>query len=132
MLHKLEDAGISWGGDGGDAIARLLLGYGNQLPEIVKSAVRPVQAGESLMQLLNAHLAAPVIFAPMPIQDAIDLAEFLVHTAINFSRFTPGAQVVGGPIEVAAITKHEGFKWIRRKHYYSTDLNRELSDRVTH
>ena len=132
MLHKLEDAGISWGGDGGDAIARLLLGYGNKLPEIVRNAVRPEHAGESLLQLLTAQLATPVMFAPMPIQDAIDLAEFLVHTAIQFSRFTPGAQVVGGPIEIAAITKHEGFKWIQRKHYYSADLNRELLHRITH
>lgn len=61
----------------------------------------------------------------MPIQDAIDLAEFLVHAAIMYSRFSPGAQIVGGPIEIAAITKHEGFKWIRRKHYYDQRLNRE-------
>jgi hypothetical protein len=61
----------------------------------------------------------------MPIQDAIELAEFLVHTAIMFSRFTPGPQAVGGPIEIAAITKHEGFKWIRRKHYFHSEFNPE-------
>jgi len=33
------------------------------------------------------------------------------HTrAITYFRFTPGAPSVGGPIEIAAITKHEGFK----------------------
>tara|TARA_Y100000296_G_C4993570_1_gene166619 strand:- start:257 stop:400 length:144 start_codon:yes stop_codon:yes gene_type:complete len=26
-------------------------------------------------------------------------------------------------IKEAAITKHEGFKWIQRKHYYDTNLN---------
>jgi len=49
----------------------------------------------------------------------------LVHAAIMYSRFLPGAQIVGGPIEIAAITKHEGFKWISRKHYYEGVLNRE-------
>jgi len=61
----------------------------------------------------------------MPIQDAIDLAGFLVHAAIAFSRFLPGMQIVGGPIEIAAITKHKGFKWISRKHYYDYALNQE-------
>ena len=59
----------------------------------------------------------------MPIQDAIDLAEFLVDLTIKYVRFSAGAQTVGGPIEIAAITKHEKFKWIHRKHYYDADLN---------
>ncbi len=61
--------------------------------------------------------------APMPIQDAIDLATFLVDVTIKFSRFAPGPPTVGGPIEVAAITKHEGFKWVRRKFYYQAKYN---------
>lgn len=35
----------------------------------------------------------------------------------------PGANTVGGPIELAAITKHEGFKWVTRKHYFDEQLN---------
>ena len=34
-------------------------------------------------------------------------------------------ETIGGPIELAAITKHEGFKWVARKHYYGEELNRE-------
>lgn len=59
----------------------------------------------------------------MPIQDAIDLVEFLVDLTIKYSQFSPGATTVGGPIEIAAITKHEGFKWVRRKHYFTSELN---------
>ena len=33
------------------------------------------------------------------------------------------AAPVGGPIEIAGITKHEGFKWVRRKHYFDTAMN---------
>ncbi len=50
-------------------------------------------------------------------------ADFLVHMTKMFSRFGPGAPSVGGPTEIAAITKHEGFKWIKRKHYYEQRLN---------
>jgi hypothetical protein len=49
----------------------------------------------------------------MPIQDAIDLARFLVETTIGFIRstvFLPKS--VGGVVEIAAITKHEGFRWV--------------------
>jgi len=124
-LHKPEEVGINWGGEGGEAIGRLVLGFGGALPNILQNVMKPPQAADQIINVLVPHLQAPVIFAPMPIQDAIDLAEFLVHTAIQFSRFVPGPQVVGGPIEIAAITKHEGFKWIRRKHYYGVELNRE-------
>ncbi len=58
----------------------------------------------------------------MPIQDAIDLAEFLVDLTTKFIRFCDGAQTVGGPIEIATITKHEDFKWIKRKHFFPREL----------
>jgi hypothetical protein len=126
LLRKEQEVGITWGGEG-EAISRLVLGFGQALPQILKSVVtpQPQDALHRLMEMLRGNLQAPIVFAPMPIQDAIDLAEFLVHTAIMFSRFTPGPQAVGGPIEIAAITKHEGFKWIRRKHYFSAEFNPE-------
>ena len=68
-----------------------------------------------------------LIEAPMPIQDAIDFAEFLVQTTATFTRFKRGAATVGGPTESAAITKHEGFKWVRRKHYFQEAFNRRES-----
>jgi hypothetical protein len=72
-----------------------------------------------LIKLLYANLYLPA----MPIQDAIDLAYFLADTAARFAQFSLRAATVGGPIEVATITKHEGFKWVRRKHYYSAEFN---------
>lgn len=68
----------------------------------------------------------PMIVAPMPIQDAIDLAKFLVYMTIQTMKFGPVAPTVGGPIEVAAITKHEHFKWVLRKHYYDPRYNTKL------
>ena len=59
----------------------------------------------------------------MPIQDAIDLAEFFVDTTSHLAKFKRGSATVGGPTESAAITKHEGFRWIHRKHYFNNELN---------
>ncbi len=33
------------------------------------------------------------------------------------------AETVGGPIDVAVISKGDGFIWIKRKHYFSPELN---------
>jgi len=66
----------------------------------------------------------------MPVQDAIDLAQFLVTTTINFTKFLPGANTVGGAVDIATVTRHEGFKWIKRKLYYSAELNPLETDHV--
>jgi hypothetical protein len=68
-------------------------------------------------------MSVDLVQPAMPFQDAIDLAEFMVDLTIRYSRFDTGAPTVGGPIEIAAISKHEGFKWIKRKYYYDQALN---------
>ena len=125
-----EEAGINWGGTS-EVLQRIVLGFSPSLYTVLASVsgaaqqpkATPKQLFDQLNPLLVAKLQASIVFAPMPIQDAIDLARFLVYAAEMYSRFMPGAQSVGGPIEIAAITKHEGFKWIARKHYYDRALN---------
>jgi hypothetical protein len=133
LLRPPKQAGISWGGVG-EPLHRLVMGFSSGLFHVLAEvtdtrgqAGKPTseQLSQKLGPLLGTRLLAPLVFAPMPIQDAIDLGKFLVYTAIMFSRFGPGAPIVGGPIEIAAITKHEGFKWIARKHYYKKSLNEE-------
>lgn len=124
-IRGIDESGMSWNGVP-EAITRLLLGHGSALASVLESNLNvPSDQIAPAIRIIEEALAIPLIFPPMPIQDAIDLAEFMVDLTIKFSRFTPGASTVGGPIEVAAITKHEGFKWIRRKHYFTRDLNTE-------
>jgi hypothetical protein len=127
-MRKPEQAGINWGGQT-ESLQRMLLGFSPNIFDVLAQVNKPPQTPEEMSQrlapLLVNRLRAPMVFAPMPIQDAIDLARFFVHTAIMFSRFLPGPNMVGGPIEIAAITKHENFKWISRKHYYDQPLNKE-------
>jgi hypothetical protein len=68
-----------------------------------------------------------LIIPAMPIQDAIDVARFTVETSGKFARYGIRPETIGGPTELAAITKHEGFKWVSRKHYYTSELNRETN-----
>jgi hypothetical protein len=130
-LREKDQPGINWGGEA-EVLQRIVLGFSPRIFEVLAQVGQPPQSpqqiADKLMPLLVARAQAPMVFAPMPIQDATDLARFLVHSAEMFSRFIPGPQIVGGPIEIAAITKHEGFKWISRKHYYDQSLNREPID----
>ena len=77
---------------------------------------------------VRQEVSTPLVHSSMPVQDAIDLADFLVDLTKRYFAFLPGANVVGGDTEIATVTKHEGFKWIKRKHYYSEQLNRRDTD----
>lgn len=122
-IRSPESVGVTWNGEP-EAISRLVLGFSPKLGQTFEQrlSVPPEQIPQAL-QILQNELAAQVIYDAMPIQDAIDLAEFLVDLTERFSSFTPGAPTVGGPIEIAAITKHEGFKWVKRKYYFSKEFN---------
>lgn len=61
--------------------------------------------------------------ALMPKQDLIELAEALVSITAIERKASDDAGTVGGPIDVALITRAEGFVWIKRKHYFEAQLN---------
>lgn len=125
MLHNQTFSGISFGGQP-EAIYRIIFGFGSQLPQVLKDDLTiPLEQIGPVMQIIQSKLQHNLVQGLMPIQDAIDLAEFLVDLAIKFTRYGLGSPTVGGPIEIAAITRHEGFKWIKRKHYFSAELNPE-------
>jgi hypothetical protein len=56
-------------------------------------------------------------------EDAANLAESLVSLTALKRRVSLAVETVGGPIDVAFISKHDGFVWIRRKHYFKPELN---------
>lgn len=51
----------------------------------------------------------------MPPDEMAWLAESLVHLTSVKMRMSLGPEGVGGPVDVAVITRREGFKWIKRK-----------------
>lgn len=125
LLRKPEEVGVTWSGVP-EAINRLVLGYGGALPQILQNNLGvPLNQIPSAMQVIQQGLQIPLVVPAMPLQDAIDLAEFLVDLTIQFMRFAPGPPSVGGPIEIAAISKHEQFRWVKRKYYFQKELNPE-------
>jgi hypothetical protein len=122
-LVSPTDSGIIgfWGQP--EALRRLIFGFGSDLPDALVSIGLDPKDVPAAIAAIRPQLEVSLAVPAMPIQDAIDLAEYLVHLTIMYSRFAPGPETVGGPIEVAVITKHEGFKWVSRKHYWDVTLN---------
>ena len=57
------------------------------------------------------------------------MAESLIAITALKRRVTLGPDTVGGPIDVAVISKGDGFIWIKRKHYFDIELNRSFMQR---
>lgn len=113
---------LTWRGQP-EAISRLANGISSRLRDALLQLGVEEPDVSAYVDKIAARTALPLVHAGMPIGEAIDLADFLVDTTIKFVRFAPGHQNVGGPIEIAAMTRHEGFKWIKRKHHYPQSLN---------
>lgn len=116
------EMGMQWDGQP-ELICRICNGVSMELPAVLQGLGLEARQVQEICEACRTRLQAPLVALSMPIKDVVDLAEYLVNCTIGYARFMPGADTVGGPVEIAAITKHEGFKWVRRKHYFSRELN---------
>ena len=51
------------------------------------------------------------------------MAESLINLTCLKRRISINAETVGGPVDVAVISKGDGLIWIKRKHYFQPELN---------
>ena len=59
-------------------------------------------------------------------EDLAEMAESLVKMTCLKRHITTDEESVGGPVDVAVITKGDGFVWIKRKHYFLAELNHDF------
>ena len=62
----------------------------------------------------------------LSISDMANVAESLVSLTSLVHRMSPKEESVGGPVDVAVISKGDGFVWIKRKHYFKPELNTQF------
>jgi len=63
------------------------------------------------------------VVAMLPKDELAAMAESLVSLTSFKRKVTMETETVGGPIDVAVISKGDGFIWIKRKHYFKSELN---------
>lgn len=101
-----------------EALYRLVYGWSHEAHlRVVQAGIAPEMADQLLVS--RTELAHP----GMPLQDAIDLVEYLADVTVGYVRFKQGVPAVAPPIDIAVVTRHQGFKWVARKHYFTRDLN---------
>lgn len=59
----------------------------------------------------------------LPKDELATLAESLVYLTSLKLKYSFEFETVGGPIDVALISKGDGFIWVKRKHYFKPELN---------
>lgn len=94
-----------------------------QLEDINRELLETYQ--DSLARYTRKHYVDPVIdvVAMLPKDELAAMAESLVSLTSFKLKVTMETETVGGPIDVAIISKGDGFVWIKRKHYFKAELN---------
>jgi hypothetical protein len=95
------------------------------------AALQPAmkKMGEDFVEKRRVHRmrsnVAPVInaVAALPKDELAAMAESLVNLTSFKRRVSMAPETVGGPIDVAFISKGDGFVWVKRKQYFPPDLN---------
>lgn len=59
-----------------------------------------------------------------------EVAYSLVELTSRKRRYSSEMETVGGPIDVAILTRNEGFIWVRRKRYFDVELNPAYMERL--
>ncbi|OAS25230.1 hypothetical protein A5481_09940 [Methylobacterium platani] len=63
-------------------------------------------------------------------KELAEMASALVELTSAKRRFSTAQETVGGPIDVAIVSRSEGFIWIKRKHYFDRESNPGFFNRV--
>jgi len=65
----------------------------------------------------------------LPKEELAEMADSLVSLTSLKRRVSTDDETVGGPTDVALITKGDGLIWIKRKHYFDPALNTDFFNR---
>lgn len=88
----------------------------NKLLKEFRESIQEVQINQYAMPLYTA-------VSNLSKEDLAEMAESLINLTYLKRRITFNEESVGGPVDVALITKGDGFIWKKRKHYFDPKLN---------
>ena len=83
---------------------------------------------EGLSKFRHENFVRPVIrlVDMLPKSELATLAESMVNLTSLRRKISMQTETVGGPIDVALISKGDGLVWIKRKHYFDPNLNHQF------
>ena len=97
------------------------------LLEMFSSKIRPLFGDFSrrLDEHVEKNHVQPIMqmVSALPKDELAEMAETLVSLTAFKRRMTHTPETVGGPVDVAVISKGDGLVWVKRKHYFPKELN---------
>jgi hypothetical protein len=107
--------GALWGGQR-EFADRIMQGFDEGVVQVLKHDLEldDVTIGHIRTNLRSA-VSIRVPYAFLPLQDCVDLSVALIRLTISFQQWTVGVRGVGGPIDVATITRTGGFEYVQSK-----------------
>jgi hypothetical protein len=108
--------GAVWGGQR-EVTDRIIQGFDPNLPIIAQDVlgIDPANRNPNLDQELKNRLTLPIPWQFLPLQDCVDLSIFLVRATITMQKWLVDVRGVGGAVDVATVTRTEGFKVVQQK-----------------
>ena len=103
--------------------------YMSQVEEARMTANREFH-GRLEEELFDLHKNSILsVVSSLPKEELAEFAETLVSLTSFKRRMTPDTETVGGPIDVAVISKGDGMVWVKRKHYFDRKFNLRYFER---
>ena len=86
---------------------------------------------EDFLNQLKQEHSDPILesISALPKDELSNLAESLIKITSIKRKVQTDLETVGGPVDVAIITRGDGFIWTKRKHYFDGDLNPQFFKR---
>ena len=80
---------------------------------------------------LKEDIYGPILesIGSLPKDELASMAESMIHITSLKRKIASDLETVGGEIDVAIISKGDGFIWKKRKHYFKSELNPHFFDK---
>jgi len=105
----------------------------NKLIEEIKKDTRN-NVLQALREFMEKNYIGPTYDTTtrLPKRELAEMAESLVSLMSFKRKMSMQIESVADPIDVAVLSKSDGFIWIKRKHYFKTELNPQFIDEYEH
>ncbi|MFC6292526.1 hypothetical protein BHU61_06790 [Macrococcus epidermidis] len=99
---------------------------GSSIPEQEKINIINEIDGFQKTQFVHPFLQTIV---NLPLEELPSMAETLINLTSFKRKYSQNIETVGGPVDILMVSKGEGPIWIKRKHYFKSELNLEYLNR---
>ncbi len=126
-----------------ETIKKFMTGYNENLASLIESEnqvlannIRSLDLNRFCTEFMDAvdevrqlkHIMPTVeTVSILSKEDLAEMAESLIYLTYLKRRISSHEESVGGPVDVAIISKGDGFVWIKRKHYFEHKYNPQFN-----